>query len=56
MDSSLFFHLLNGVLMVAIPLTLAIILTRRWKLGWRIILVGARPSFSRRLGISPLTR
>lgn len=41
MDSSLVFHLLNGVLMIAIPLSLAIILTRRWKMGWRIVLVGA---------------
>ena len=41
MDSSLLFHLLNGVLMVAMPLTLAIILSHRWKPGWRIILIGA---------------
>jgi len=41
MDSSLVFHLLNGVLMVAMPLTLAIILSHRWKSGWRIILIGA---------------
>jgi uncharacterized membrane protein YhfC len=41
MDSSLVFHLLNSVLMIAIPLSLAFILMRRWKLGWRILLVGA---------------
>jgi uncharacterized membrane protein YhfC len=41
MDSSLVFHLLNGVLMVAMPLTLAIILSHRWKPGWRIIIIGA---------------
>jgi uncharacterized membrane protein YhfC len=41
MDSSLVFHLSNGVLMIAIPLSLAFILMRRWKLGWRILLVGA---------------
>jgi uncharacterized membrane protein YhfC len=37
----LVFHLLNGVLMVAMPLSLAIVLSRRWKMGWRIVLVGA---------------
>ena len=41
MDSSVIFHLSNGVLMIAIPLCLAFILMRRWKLGWRILLVGA---------------
>jgi uncharacterized membrane protein YhfC len=41
MDSSLVVHLLNGVLMVAMPLTLIIILSHRWKPGWRIILIGA---------------
>ncbi len=41
MDSSLVFHLANAVLMIAIPLSLAIILMRRWKLGWRILLAGA---------------
>jgi len=41
MDSSLVFHLLNSVLMIAMPLTLAIILSQRWKPGWRILLIGA---------------
>ena len=41
MDSSLVFHLSNGILMIAIPLILAILLSRHWKLGWRILLVGA---------------
>ena len=53
MDSSLVFHLLNGVLMVAIPLTLAIILSQRWKLGWRIILVGAATFILSQVGHIP---
>jgi len=32
---------LNGFLMIAMPVALAITLTRRWKLGWRFWLVGA---------------
>jgi len=53
MDSSLVFHLLNGVLMVAIPLTLAIILSHRLKLGWRIILVGAATFILSQVGHIP---
>lgn len=33
-------HFLNGFLMVAIPLGLAVLLTRVWKLGWRIWWIG----------------
>jgi len=53
MDTQLLFHLLNGVLMVAIPLTLAIILTRRWKLGWKIVLVGAATFILSQVGHIP---
>ena len=53
MDSSLVFHLLNGVLMVAMPLTLAIILSRRWKSGWRIILIGAATFILSQVGHIP---
>jgi uncharacterized membrane protein YhfC len=53
MNSSLVFHLLNGVLMVAIPLILAIILSHRWKLGWRIILVGAATFILSQVGHIP---
>ena len=34
-------YFLNGFLMIAMPIALAIILTRRWKLGWRIWWIGA---------------
>ncbi len=53
MDSSLVFHLLNAVLMIAIPLILAIILTRRWKMGWRIVLVGAATFILSQVGHIP---
>jgi len=53
MDSSLVFHLLNSVLMVAMPLTLAIILSHRWKPGWKIILVGAATFFLSQVGHIP---
>jgi uncharacterized membrane protein YhfC len=53
MDSSLVFHLSNGVLMIAIPLSLAFILMRRWKLGWRILLVGAATFILSQVGHIP---
>jgi len=53
MDSLLVFHLLNGVLMVAIPLTLAVILTSRWKLGWKILLIGAATFILSQVGHIP---
>ena len=53
MDSSLVFHLLNGILMIAMPLTLAIILSHRWKPGWRIILIGAATFFLSQVGHIP---
>lgn len=33
-------HALNGLLMIAMPIGLAIILTRRWKMGWKIWWIG----------------
>jgi uncharacterized membrane protein YhfC len=53
MDSSLAFHLSNGVLMIAIPLSLAFILMRGWKLGWRIVLVGAATFILSQVGHIP---
>jgi uncharacterized membrane protein YhfC len=53
MDTSLVFHLLNGILMIAIPLILAILLSRRWKLGWRILLVGAATFILSQVGHIP---
>ena len=34
-------HLLNGVLMIAIPIVLGIYLSRRYRLGWRLWWIGA---------------
>jgi len=33
-------YALNGFLMIAIPIGLAVVLSRRWKLGWRIWWIG----------------
>ena len=41
MDILFWAHLLNGLLMIAMPIGLAIYLTRRWKLGWRLWFIGA---------------
>ena len=41
MDILYITHALNGVLMLAMPIGLAIYLTRHWKLSWRFWLVGA---------------
>jgi len=39
--------------MVAIPLTLAVILTSRWKLGWKILLIGAATFILSQVGHIP---
>lgn len=41
MNSPFFFHLLNGLLMVGMPLALAAYLTRRFHSGWRLVWIGA---------------
>jgi uncharacterized membrane protein YhfC len=41
MDILLLAHLLNALLMIAMPVGLAIYLTRTWKLGWRLWFIGA---------------
>lgn len=41
MDVLFFTHLLNGLLMIAMPIGLAIYLTSRWNLGGRIWWIGA---------------
>lgn len=41
MDILYITYFLNGFLMIAMPLVLAIYLTRRWKLSWRFWFVGA---------------
>jgi uncharacterized membrane protein YhfC len=41
MDLIAIVHLLNGLLMILLPVGLGIFLTRRWRLGWRLWLIGA---------------
>jgi uncharacterized membrane protein YhfC len=41
MDLLFVVHLFNGLLMAALPVGLALFLTRRWKLGWRLWWIGA---------------
>lgn len=41
MDALSFLHMLNGLLMLVLPLGLAIFLTRQWRIGWRLWLIGA---------------
>jgi uncharacterized membrane protein YhfC len=46
-------YFLNGFLMIAMPITLAIILTRRWKLGWRLWLIGGATFILSQVGHIP---
>jgi uncharacterized membrane protein YhfC len=41
MDTLLLVYLLNGLLMILMPVGLALVLLRRWKLGGKILLAGA---------------
>ncbi len=41
MDILFFTHLLNGLLMIAMPVGLAFYLTRKFKLDWRLWWIGA---------------
>jgi uncharacterized membrane protein YhfC len=49
-------HLLNGLLMVAMPVGLAIYLTRRFGLGWRIWLIGAATFILSQIGHIPFNQ
>jgi len=40
MDILIITHALNGFLMIAVPIGLAIFLTRRWKMGWGVWWIG----------------
>jgi uncharacterized membrane protein YhfC len=40
MDSVTIIHLINAILMMAVPIALAILLVRKWKLSWRFWFVG----------------
>lgn len=41
MNILLITHVLNGLLMIVMPVVLAVVLTRRWKMGWGLWWIGA---------------
>jgi uncharacterized membrane protein YhfC len=53
MDVLLLAHFLNGLLMIAMPVGLAIFLTARWKLGTRLWLIGAGTFILSQIGHIP---
>lgn len=53
MDILLITHLVNGLLMIAMPVGLAIFLTNRWKLGGRIWWIGAATFIISQVGHIP---
>jgi uncharacterized membrane protein YhfC len=53
MDILFLAHLVNGLLMIAMPVGLAIFLTARWKLGWRLWLIGAATFILSQVGHIP---
>jgi Predicted membrane protein len=53
MDIPIIAHLLNGLLMIAMPVGLAIYLTSRWKLGGRIWWIGAATFILSQIGHIP---
>ena len=53
MDILFFAHLLNGLLMIAMPVGLAIYLTSHWKLGGRIWWIGAATFILSQIGHIP---
>ncbi len=53
MDFLFICHLMNGLLMLAIPITLAILLTRNWKLSWRYWFVGGATFILSQVGHIP---
>jgi len=53
MDTLFFLHLFNSLLMIAMPLALAIALTWRWKLGWRLWFLGGATFILSQVGHIP---
>jgi uncharacterized membrane protein YhfC len=53
MDPLFFVHLLNGLLMVAMPVGLAVFLTARWKLSARLWFIGAATFILSQVGHIP---
>lgn len=53
MDLLFFAHLLNALLMIAMPVGLAIFLTHKFKLGWRLWFIGAATFLLSQVGHIP---
>jgi len=53
MDMLMLLHILNALLMIGIPIGLAIYLTRHWKLGWRLWLIGGATFILSQVGHIP---
>lgn len=53
MDILFWAHLFNGLLMIAMPVGLAIYLTRHWKLGWGLWFIGAATFILSQVGHIP---
>jgi uncharacterized membrane protein YhfC len=53
MDLPFIVHLANGLMMIAIPAGLALYLDRRWKLGWRLWLIGGATFILSQIGHIP---
>jgi uncharacterized membrane protein YhfC len=53
MDFLFYAHLLNALLMIALPVGLAIYLTRRWRMPWRLWLIGAATFLLSQVGHIP---
>jgi uncharacterized membrane protein YhfC len=56
MDLLVLTHLLNGLLMVAMPVGLGIYLTRRFRIGWRIWLIGVATFVLSQVGHIPFNQ
>jgi uncharacterized membrane protein YhfC len=56
MDLTVLTHLLNGLLMVAMPVGLGIYLTRHFRLGWRIWFIGAATFILAQVGHIPFNQ
>lgn len=53
MNILFFAYLFNSLLMIGLPIVLAIILTRQWKLGWRLWFVGGATFIISQIGHIP---
>jgi len=55
LDFAFFYHFLNGLLMVGLPVALAVYLTRHFHTGWRLVWIGAATFLLSQAGHIPFT-